>query len=201
MSCDFCHKVTKFPAIIRREEVGITNQLCLDCFDKTPPSSLVPENEKNTKEPDFEEHEDNRNNTTCESCGKSYSKLSGLKKHIKIVHEGQRNHKCEHCGKSFSQLSHLRRHRRNIHSAFYEKSFTESEPTKKPILSTYEEESRNENNECDFCGKFFTRPDHLKKHRVIHTGEHKCNSCGKSFTQAGALERHMKNIHAYRPKM
>ena len=66
MSCDFCHKVTKFPAIIRREEVGITNKLCLDCFDKTPPSSLVPENEKNTKEPDFEEHEDNRNNTTCE---------------------------------------------------------------------------------------------------------------------------------------
>ena len=115
MSCDFCHKVTKFPAIIRREEVGITNQLCLDCFDKTPPSSLVPENEKITKEPDFEEHEDNRNNTTCESCGKSYSKLSGLKKHIKIVHEGQRNYNCDTCGKSVPTAGNLNKHIKKIH--------------------------------------------------------------------------------------
>ena len=56
MSCDLCHKVTKFPIIIRREkeeeEVGINSkrQLCLNCFEKTPPSSFVPDDEKNTKE-------------------------------------------------------------------------------------------------------------------------------------------------------
>ena len=53
MNCDLCHKVTKFPYIIRREEedgINSKRQLCLNCFEKTPPSSFVPDEEKNTNE-------------------------------------------------------------------------------------------------------------------------------------------------------
>ena len=54
MNCDLCHKVTKFPYIIRRKEEDVINsklQLCLNCFEKTPPSSFIPdEEEKNTNE-------------------------------------------------------------------------------------------------------------------------------------------------------
>ena len=41
-------------------------------------------------------------------CGKSFSQLG--KKHIHIVHEGHKDFKCESCGRSFSLLHHLKRH-------------------------------------------------------------------------------------------
>ena len=109
MSCDFCHKLTKFPYIIRREDVGILHQLCLNWFEKTPPSGLVPDNDKNTNE-----QEGHRKNT-CDSCGKSFTRLSGLKKHIMTVHEGQRNHKCDYCGKSFTESGNLKTHIKTLH--------------------------------------------------------------------------------------
>ena len=39
----------------------------------------------------------------CKSCGKSFSRVDHLKRHIKTVHEGHKDHKCESCSKSVSQ--------------------------------------------------------------------------------------------------
>ena len=40
----------------------------------------------------------------CDSCGKSFTDLGYLKKHVKAQHEGQQMQKCEFCAKSFSAL-------------------------------------------------------------------------------------------------
>ena len=51
----------------------------------------------------------------CDSCGKTYSQASILKKHINAVHYGIKDHKCDTCGMKFSQAGHLKRHINSIH--------------------------------------------------------------------------------------
>jgi len=48
--------------------------------------------------------------------------------------------------------------------------------------------------QCDICGKKFTRPQHMKRHRLLHTGErpHPCPTCHKSFAREDKLKIHMR---------
>ena len=53
-------------------------------------------------------------NHKCETCGKAYSNLKNLKRHMSSVHEGEKNNnKCETCGKCFSRLHSLKIHIRD----------------------------------------------------------------------------------------
>uniref|UniRef100_A0A8C5MYB1 C2H2-type domain-containing protein n=1 Tax=Leptobrachium leishanense TaxID=445787 RepID=A0A8C5MYB1_9ANUR len=50
--------------------------------------------------------------------------------------------------------------------------------------------------QCTECGKCFTGPAHLARHKLIHKGEkpYKCPECGKCFISLAQLARH-KRIH------
>ena len=50
---------------------------------------------------------------------------------------------------------------------------------------------------CDLCDKSFWQADHLKHHRMIHTGEkpYSCNVCGNSFRWTGDLGHHRRTQH------
>ena len=78
----------------------------------------------------------------CMICGKSFSKISHLKRHIHIIHYGCRDYKCESCGKSFTGASYLKKHIYIIHEG-------------------------HKDYKCESCGKSFTTSGYLKKH--IHT--------------------------------
>ena len=65
--------------------------------------------------------------------------------------------------------------------------------------------SRNnqENHQCQFCQKSFSRPFSLKTHlKSVHDGlkDHKCTLCGKYFSRLFNLKTHIKNIHEKPPE-
>nr|XP_033206407.1 zinc finger protein 91-like isoform X1 [Bombus vancouverensis nearcticus] len=55
--------------------------------------------------------------------------------------------------------------------------------------------------ECDICGKIFTKPYQVERHKRIHTGErpYKCDLCTKSFAQKSTLQMHQKHHTGDRP--
>ena len=60
------------------------------------------------------------NSYSCESCEKSFSGAGSLKKHIHIIHEGQKDHKCEFCEKLFPDAGHLEFHTNLAHKGLRE---------------------------------------------------------------------------------
>lgn len=82
-------------------------------------------------------------------CDKIFNRPYNFKSHIK-VHSGERPYKCGHCELSFARCHDLKRHEK-IHN-----------------------ENSKIQNECDCCGKKFSRPDALNRHI-------KLNACQKIF--------------------
>ena len=112
----------------------------------------------------------------CDYCGKIFSELSNLKRHIKAIHEGIKAHKCEKCGKSFSQAAGLKIHIKGVHEGV----------------------KHNYDHHCDTCGKSFTQSSSLKIHvKSVHEGikDHICDYCQKSFAQAWILKTHIQTVH------
>uniref|UniRef100_A0A3Q2X5F1 C2H2-type domain-containing protein n=1 Tax=Haplochromis burtoni TaxID=8153 RepID=A0A3Q2X5F1_HAPBU len=81
---------------------------------------------------------------SCEICGKSYTRSSGVTIHMRM-HTGERPYHCKTCRKVFSSSSHLSAHRR---------THTGERPYN-----------------CKTCGKMFTSSSHLWRHMKTHTGE------------------------------
>ncbi|XP_061476146.1 zinc finger protein 271-like [Rhineura floridana] len=110
----------------------------------------------------------------CPTCGKSFSKSSGLRFH-KRIHTGERPYACADCGKSFSQRSNL---------ILHERTHTGVKPFR-----------------CSDCGKSFLRSSDLVRHEIIHTGEkpYTCAECGRSFGHNSTLIAHERTHTGEKP--
>lgn len=110
---------------------------------------------------------------SCETCGKRFAVLTGLKAHI-VVHSDEAPFKCDQCGKGFKNSSRLR-----IHAEMHSMS--------KFI--------------CPICGMQLNTSHSYNNHKLVHSDQrrHKCPACPKDFKKHTALKEHLIGHMGLRP--
>ncbi|XP_077495120.1 histone-lysine N-methyltransferase MECOM-like [Amblyomma americanum] len=111
-------------------------------------------------------------------------------------------HACEKCGDLFSTQYKSETHTRRKH---WHKTEGIRRGTHCPNKSSHKADIirharthvDKRKSMCHVCKKRFSKPDHLKVHMMIHSGEkpYECGQCGKRFRQRVHARRHEEVIH------
>ena len=136
----------------------------------------------------------------CQICKDSNEcfKPSGLERHIRLVHFGEKYPTCEFCAIKFVTPMALQKHQevahRKITCDICGKEF-ESKQGWHKTLSGHKKHQHGiglEDLDCTVCKKSFNVKAHLKKHLAEVHGpkNHMCEQCGKSFTTEKILTEH-----------
>ena len=134
-------------------EIKIEEQLPVKCEIKEE----IEESDSKINIPTFVDEEvdwdndekTNQEHVHCKICHKVFTCKYYLKKHIKVVHEGQRNYHCdrEKCGKRFGCQQSLKKHIKMVHETNAEFKVNTDEVYLIPILVSCKitKEQRNKN--------------------------------------------------------
>ena len=121
------------------------------------------------------------------------------KKHIHIVHDGQKDYKCESCDKPFSEEGDLKRHKYTIHEGHKEyrcdicdRLFSQTQQLKNHIHTVHKVKKDYK------CDSVIAKVATLRKH--IHTNhgrkrKYKCYICCKLISTKGKLNEHILTVH------
>ncbi|CAH1776925.1 unnamed protein product, partial [Owenia fusiformis] len=138
----------------------------------------------------------------CAECGKEFTKMRQLNKHMKTAHSDERPYKCDACPKAFKQQDKLKDHVNRIHKKitkciqceFCAELFSSNAALRKHTLTRHDPNYQRPEFMCDQCPKKFLIKNHLEYHvKATHTGELNlvCPDCDKRFTRKLHLKRHM----------
>ena len=118
-------------------------------------------------------HEGKTFDCHIEGCDKSYTSMAGLHQHLKKKHEYPLKCKEEDCDRHFYCPEKLKKHYED-HIGVYKCYF-------------------------DGCEKEYRDRTTLSIHEATHKGPYKCDMCGKKYTLPGTLAKHKKR-HTEKPK-
>ncbi|XP_061469492.1 uncharacterized protein LOC133378893 [Rhineura floridana] len=136
-------------------------------------------------------------------CRKGLVENTGLLRHRRIMHTGEKPYKCPDCGKSFSLSSNLILHRRTRTEGFpspscgHGESLGDGSELDRP-QKTRRSHSSMMHSECG--GNVGDNPS-LIKHQGIHPEgkPHECPDCGKSFLLRSNLILHQRTHMTAKP--
>lgn len=116
------------------------------------------------------DQETNSSLPTCETCKKTFKRLSQLKLHMRSVHGvSPKPNMCTQCDRSFSSANALRLHSR-IHN-------------------------EGKNHACEHCSLTFSTMASLTRHMTVHNNKkpYPCSKCSTSFRTQIQLRKHAKS--------
>jgi len=150
-------------------------------------------------------------------CGKAFSKLDSLRRHVNELHKGVRPFACNMCDKNYGRRDYLDRHLRTHDPENQKKKSVtglewgttnilvteDGQEIKRVIRKKRKDIPAEEKKICLWvledgtaCGKTFTKFDSLKRHvSEAHKGVRpfSCNLCGKNYGRRDYLLRHLKS--------
>ena len=137
---------------------------------------------------------------TCETCGKTFSTVSNLNKHFKVVHNPPqpKTLKCDRCEKYFNDLSGLKQHYLSHEKKIFPchqcgKSYERPDTLRYHVKTVHENRKDTKIYKCDQCEKTTVgRLDHLKTHlKNVHKRHFYCKKCVKSFSDLTDFDVHV----------
>ncbi|XP_050522048.1 gastrula zinc finger protein XlCGF7.1-like isoform X1 [Daktulosphaira vitifoliae] len=122
----------------------------------------------------------NLDHIKCNICAKNFSRLSNLKNHILMIHEGKKPFKCEMCNATFPRKDYLILHYA-IHS-------NEPEFKDQLLIKKFK---------CQICEKSFSNLSSFHRHEWLHKEEkpYQCDCCKLFFVRKDALIVHIRTKH------
>ena len=195
LMCEFCGKLFHFASKLaihmsshQREKAKLHPE-ANESLDVGLKSFISPHNMRICKQ-----SQSGEKSYMCSLCGKTYRTNCGLSKHMS---KHPNTEQCEIYNKSLmykqspdglmpGELGHK--------CTVSDKNVSRSASSSVP------------NHKCTVCNKLFWKPNRLKSHMRVHTGEeapkpHKCEHCDKSFARKFSLNEHMHKHTGNRPYM
>ena len=139
----------------------------------------------------------------CTVCGKSFTKLQRLHRHLKIHTRigpcSTERFPCSKCDKDFSTKGNLKRHNESHMGLKFQCEICDRVFSDSYCMKKHQKVHSNKTFKCDLCEKHLSSLEYLREHQKTHLGmlrekKFSCEKCNKSFLTAHYLERH-KYVH------
>ena len=172
-ACDQCTGLFRSFNDLKRHISNVhmmgSHKICPDCKKKF-------RTERSLEAHRYHKHGNHEGSHPCNQCGKVFSIVRSLRRHIKFTHTTIPAEECPDCKKKFKHKTSLAKHKRNKHSDHKRKHI------------------------CNGCSKVFVHIRNLQQHvQKVHAMKpkqcKKSNDCEKTFRNEEFLDIHTRSKH------
>ena len=217
------HLLKVHPELCKKEEVVVVDEpnkcdLCrIQFLTKEDFNQHMKENHPDLwKEPDIEKPENDpiKDRNVCIYCGKWYPSNSGMRHHVRVVHE-KKTLNCEVCPEVYTSITSLKRHMESRHpdhlkkckecnvTLITKKQFTKHMQKFHPVINYLTEipsqsnelDQLQQGNEDNYFSDYYDECEPNESSATDGENKFQCKYCRKVYVSASGLKYHVGSEH------